>query len=261
MKRDAAIAELFHLLNEAIMRGPSPFTGGERELIAVYVLALNGCEYCCSSYTPVAGAFGISEGLVGGLVYNFDAAAVDDGRRAALAYAGKLTTSHNGLSEDDVVMVTAMLHMANNVIHGFGTPDQSPERLAMATKRLHKVGNYSAGPQCHSWLLLDQSRAVRLRRRAVGPRHPHSQNLHRIRAYRSRPHGAGSDQRYPRLNPARLEPRHCCVAPRSRLRAGRLKRRVEGADDRCRYDVVCHHHPGHPGKGPVFPHPTLMDTP
>ena len=160
MKRDAAIAEPFYLLNEAIMRGPSSFTAGERELIAAYVSALNGCKYCCSSHTSVAEAFGVREGLVGELVDNFDAADVEDGLRAALAYAGKLTTDHDGLGEDDVaafmtaghdekalydvVMVTAMFHMANNIIHGFGIPDQSPERLAMATKRLHEVGYAAA---------------------------------------------------------------------------------------------------------------------
>ena len=160
MKRNPDIAEPFYLLNEAIMRGPSVFSPGERELIAAYVSALNGCEYCCSSHTSVAEAFGISKGLVGELVDNFDAADVADGMRAALAYAGKLTTDHESLGEDDVaafmaaghdekalydvVMVTAMFHMANNIIHGFGIPDQSPERLAMATKRLHEVG-YAAG--------------------------------------------------------------------------------------------------------------------
>ena len=160
MKRDAAIAEPFYLLNEAIMRGPSSFTAGERELIAAYVSALNGCEYCCTSHTSVAEAFGMREGLFGELVDDFDAADIADGLRAALAYAGKLTTDPDGLGEDDVaafmaaghdekalydvVMVTAVFHMANNIIHGFGIPDQSSERLAMATERLHDVGYAAA---------------------------------------------------------------------------------------------------------------------
>ena len=60
--------------------------------------------------------------------------------RAALAYDGKLMADHESLGEDnvgafmaaghdekalyDVVMVTAMFHMANNIIHGFGTKFQ-----------------------------------------------------------------------------------------------------------------------------------------
>jgi uncharacterized peroxidase-related enzyme len=160
MKRNPAIAEPLYGLNEAIMRGPSSFTAGERELIAAYVSALNGCNYCRTEHASVAEAFGMREGLVGELVENFDAADVADGLRAALAYAGKMTTDPEGLGEDDVaafmaaghdekalydvVMVTAVFLMSNSIIHGFGIPEQGPERLAMATKRLHDMG-YSYG--------------------------------------------------------------------------------------------------------------------
>ena len=160
MKRDAAIAEPFYLLSEAIMRGPSPFTAGQRELIAAYVSALNGCTYCRASHGSVAEAFGMRQGLVDELVNDLESADIEDGLRAALAYAGKLTADPESLGENDadafmaaghdekalydVVMVTALFHMANHIIHGFGIPDQSPERLAMATERLHDMGYAAA---------------------------------------------------------------------------------------------------------------------
>ena len=34
--------------HELVMRGPLPFTVGERELIAAYVSGLNDCQYCSS---------------------------------------------------------------------------------------------------------------------------------------------------------------------------------------------------------------------
>ena len=74
MKRDAAIAEPFYLLNEAIMRGPSSFSAGQRELIAAYVSALNGCKYCRASHASVAEAFGMRQGLIGELVDDLEAA-------------------------------------------------------------------------------------------------------------------------------------------------------------------------------------------
>src|SRR6266540_3690076 len=46
LAREPAIGMPFSQLNEAVMRGDAPFTAGERELIAAYVSALNGCDYC-----------------------------------------------------------------------------------------------------------------------------------------------------------------------------------------------------------------------
>ena len=37
-------------LTEVAMRGPSPFTQGQRELIAAYVSGLNACKYCHSTH-------------------------------------------------------------------------------------------------------------------------------------------------------------------------------------------------------------------
>jgi len=44
-------------LTEAAMRGPSPFTQGQRELIAAYVSGLNACTYCHTTHAGVAAAF------------------------------------------------------------------------------------------------------------------------------------------------------------------------------------------------------------
>jgi uncharacterized peroxidase-related enzyme len=43
-------------LAEVLLRGPSTLTRGERELIAAYVSALNGCQYCSSSHSASAAA-------------------------------------------------------------------------------------------------------------------------------------------------------------------------------------------------------------
>ena len=45
-------------LTEVAMRGPSPFTQGERELIVAYVSGLNACKYCHATHAGVAAAFG-----------------------------------------------------------------------------------------------------------------------------------------------------------------------------------------------------------
>jgi AhpD family alkylhydroperoxidase len=47
--------------HQALLRGPSPLTVAERELIAAYVSGLNACRYCHGVHTATARAFGISE--------------------------------------------------------------------------------------------------------------------------------------------------------------------------------------------------------
>ena len=54
--------ELLDLLRpyaERLMRGPSPFSPGEREMIAAYVSGVNSCRYCHGTHSLVALGFGI----------------------------------------------------------------------------------------------------------------------------------------------------------------------------------------------------------
>ena len=50
--------------HEVLLRGPSPFTASERELIAAYVLGLNRCEYCHGVHTATAERMGVEAGLL-----------------------------------------------------------------------------------------------------------------------------------------------------------------------------------------------------
>ena len=47
--------------HEVLLRGESPFTIAERELIAAYVSGLNACNYCHGIHTVTAQQFGIAE--------------------------------------------------------------------------------------------------------------------------------------------------------------------------------------------------------
>ena len=55
-----------HLLryHDAILRGSSELSIGERELIAAYVSSLNACDYCAGAHTVIASTYGIDEGLI-----------------------------------------------------------------------------------------------------------------------------------------------------------------------------------------------------
>jgi AhpD family alkylhydroperoxidase len=50
--------------HEVLLRGPSPFTEAERELIAAYVSGLNGCRYCHGVHTETAERLGVPQGAI-----------------------------------------------------------------------------------------------------------------------------------------------------------------------------------------------------
>ena len=76
--------------HEALLRRPSPFTEGERELIAAYVSGLNHCRYCHGVHSATAELLGIKRELVDSRI-DIDGADVDPKMRPVLRYARKLT--------------------------------------------------------------------------------------------------------------------------------------------------------------------------
>src|SRR5580704_5964866 len=64
-------------LTEAAMRGPSPFSQGQRELIAAFVSGLNACTYCHGTHVGVAEACGIASDLIEALLTDIEAAPLE----------------------------------------------------------------------------------------------------------------------------------------------------------------------------------------
>ena len=77
--------------HEVLMRGPSPFTEAERELIAAYVSGLNRCRYCHGVRAASAEQLGVPAGAIQRLVEDVDVAPVPEKMRPVLRYAQKLT--------------------------------------------------------------------------------------------------------------------------------------------------------------------------
>src|SRR5262245_39204125 len=156
LAREPAIGIPFSQLNEAVMRGDAPFTAGERELLAAYVSALNGCDYCQCEHAALATAFGLSAGLLEQLLQDVDTAEVSEPFRAAVVYARKLTLCPTRLGPTDVerlfaaghdeqalyfiVFVTAVFTMSNRIVQGFGLMTPGPAGLHEAVERLQHQG-------------------------------------------------------------------------------------------------------------------------
>ncbi len=92
---------------EAILRGQSPLSQAERELIAAYVSGLNDCEYCYGVHTGTAEAAGVAEGLIVDLLDDIEAAAVDEKLRPLLRFVRKLTLDPSGVTQADADAIYA----------------------------------------------------------------------------------------------------------------------------------------------------------
>ncbi|MEV5721052.1 carboxymuconolactone decarboxylase family protein [Amycolatopsis mediterranei] len=127
-----------HLLafHELVLRGESPFTEGERELIAAYVSGLNDCGYCHGIHTVTAEAFGVPAGLLAAALEDLATAPVGDKLRPVLAYVGKLTRTPSRMTDadaeavfaagwderalHDAVLVCALFNFMNRMVEGLG---------------------------------------------------------------------------------------------------------------------------------------------
>lgn len=162
---DAVLMDVFKLYpetsrplldyHEVVMRGPSPFSVAERELIAAYVSGVNACDYCHGVHTVAAEACGIAEGLVPAAVVDLDAAPVTEKMRPVLRFAEKLTRAPATVTRADAeevftagwgqdalhsaVMVCALFNFMNRMVEGHGIT-AGPEYFATSGNRLKEVG-------------------------------------------------------------------------------------------------------------------------
>jgi uncharacterized peroxidase-related enzyme len=122
--------------HDILLRGDSPLSVAERELIAAYVSGLNACGFCLGAHTIIAEAFGVPSTLVTQLIENPDTAPVDDELRPLLRYAEKLTRAPASLRATDreavfaagwseralhdAVSICALFNFMNRLVEGMG---------------------------------------------------------------------------------------------------------------------------------------------
>lgn len=104
-QRYSDLLEKLRPYGHRLMRGRSPLTPAQRELIASYVSGLNSCRYCYGVHSLVAREFGVDENLLGALLADVDGAPVDDRLRPILRYVRKLTETPSRMTQTDAVAV------------------------------------------------------------------------------------------------------------------------------------------------------------
>jgi uncharacterized peroxidase-related enzyme len=142
--------------HEALLRGPSPFSDGERELIAAYVSGLNRCRYCHGVHAATAQRLtGVSASDMAAMVASDDFSSVDAAMRPVLTLAGALTRDPRSVTPalaeavtaagwDEtayyhLVATTALFNLMNRLVEGLGI-ELDPAYVEPSSKRLAEGG-------------------------------------------------------------------------------------------------------------------------
>jgi uncharacterized peroxidase-related enzyme len=148
--------------HDALLRGDSPLSIAERELIAAYVSGLNACGFCFGAHKLYARAFGVDETVIDALIENLETAPVDDKLKPILRYVAKLKDLPPKLTAADAnavyqagwperalydaIQVAALFHFMNRIIDGTGvTYDYAanpPSEKEIAARRTRSYADF-----------------------------------------------------------------------------------------------------------------------
>ncbi|MDX1564115.1 MAG: peroxidase-related enzyme, partial [Phycisphaeraceae bacterium] len=122
--------------HDAVLRGDSPLSVGERELIAAYVSGLNACSFCAGSHRTIAESAGIDGDLFDALMEDVDSSPLEDRLKPIFRYVRTLTKEpakatdqmtadilRAGWPEEavyDAVCVCALFNFMNRLVEGMG---------------------------------------------------------------------------------------------------------------------------------------------
>jgi len=141
--------------HQILLRGESPFSIAQRELIAAFVSGVNTCDYCHGVHSNVARAFGVSEQLLTALLDDVDAADIQAPMKPVLRYVRKLTLTPAKMTPadarqifdagwddkalHDLVSICALFNMMNRLVEGMGVAADD-QYYRESGQRLHDGG-------------------------------------------------------------------------------------------------------------------------
>jgi len=152
-------------LAQVLLRGPSPLTEAERELIAAYVSYRNDCFFCMSSHAAASRClYGNDRHIVDEVLKDMQHAPVSDKLKALLHIAGKVQILGKAVTPEDIaaarelgavdreihdtVLIAATFSMFNRYVDGLAsfTP-RDPQAYEEMGKRMSEKGYVLPNPQ------------------------------------------------------------------------------------------------------------------
>jgi len=139
----------------SILRGPSAWSPGERELIAAMVSRLNACPYCVGVHTGTA-TLGLTRTVDSAMLENWRGASLDPRIAAVFELLEKRAADSDALTTDDIDRVRAagasdqaisdvfyiafMFDLVNRLANAFGFTTETAEGARKSAAMLHRLG-------------------------------------------------------------------------------------------------------------------------
>jgi uncharacterized peroxidase-related enzyme len=138
-----------------VMRGPSPWSVADRELMAAFVSKVNESAFCIGAHSATAGQAYQDSAKVRAVLADVDSAPIEEGLRATLRMLGKLTRHGTVSAEDmrevlsagisrqqveDALAVCAAFNTTDRLADAFGFELLSPDGFDAGAKILLKRG-------------------------------------------------------------------------------------------------------------------------
>lgn len=151
--------------HDILLRGDSPLSVAQRELIAAYVSGLNACGFCFGAHRIIAEAFGVPESLIQSLVADLEQAAVDAALKPLLRYVGKLTRAPASVTAQDraavfaagwseralhdAVATCALFNFMNRLVEGMGVTTSAAIQTAQRARHNQSAQDADPRPYTH----------------------------------------------------------------------------------------------------------------
>jgi uncharacterized peroxidase-related enzyme len=139
------------IFHDVVLRGQSPLTIGEREMIACYVSRLNGCRFCSNSHRVFAAFYGVDPEIFDKLDQSIGDSGIGEKLVPIFRYARKVTLDHDNIEKSDIeailtagwddqavfdtASVAALFNYMNRLVHSMGVSAHDEEY----DKRLNAV--------------------------------------------------------------------------------------------------------------------------